>query len=282
MEDAFSFSERESEVARLLARALSNREIANQLGISERTVEFHLTNIYRKMGVSSRAEAIVKLRESAGPQSSNLGEFTVDGNGRNGNNRDGLIPPGPLPMPVENHPHRARSWINRLIFQMIAGVIIAVIVICWQAKPTSWEGYVRECEHPEESTVGQILERTSASNVRVHGQFGAAGVMPWPSQAGQVTFKSIYIPKTDKLYLNLRYSKYSSATIPIMIYLDDETTPRNSIVPIDQHSWDVFTWSGPVFLGEVDGGLHSIKFFTEGQQYGVADLDEFVLSIKSP
>jgi DNA-binding NarL/FixJ family response regulator len=50
---------RELEVLRLLARGLSNRQIAERLVISERTVQAHLTNIFAKMQVSSRMEAVL-------------------------------------------------------------------------------------------------------------------------------------------------------------------------------------------------------------------------------
>jgi len=42
---------------------------------------------------------------------------------------------------------------------------------------------------------------------------------------------------------------------------------------IDQGSWDQFTWTEPILLGNVVAGDHSIIFSTDGQQYGVADLD---------
>jgi DNA-binding NarL/FixJ family response regulator len=44
-------------VLRLLARGLSNREIADQLVISEHTVSRHLQNIFGKLGVGTRAAA---------------------------------------------------------------------------------------------------------------------------------------------------------------------------------------------------------------------------------
>jgi DNA-binding NarL/FixJ family response regulator len=54
---AATLSEREGVVLEALARGLSNREIGHQLWISEQTVKFHLRNLYRKLGVSSRTEA---------------------------------------------------------------------------------------------------------------------------------------------------------------------------------------------------------------------------------
>jgi DNA-binding NarL/FixJ family response regulator len=50
---------RELEVLRLLAGAASNREIAETLTISPRTVETHLANIYGKLGVRGRTEAML-------------------------------------------------------------------------------------------------------------------------------------------------------------------------------------------------------------------------------
>ena len=52
-------SNRESEVAELVTQGLSNKEVANQLFVTEKTVKFHLTNIYKKMNVKSRAQLIV-------------------------------------------------------------------------------------------------------------------------------------------------------------------------------------------------------------------------------
>jgi DNA-binding CsgD family transcriptional regulator len=48
---------RESEILRLIARGGTNREISNDLTLSERTVARHITNIYDKLGLRSKAEA---------------------------------------------------------------------------------------------------------------------------------------------------------------------------------------------------------------------------------
>jgi DNA-binding NarL/FixJ family response regulator len=48
---------RELEILRLAAEGASNPELARRLWITEQTVKFHLTNVFRKLGVSSRTEA---------------------------------------------------------------------------------------------------------------------------------------------------------------------------------------------------------------------------------
>jgi DNA-binding NarL/FixJ family response regulator len=50
-------SAREAEVIRLIAAGDSNRQIATALVISERTVERHVSNIFAKLGITSRAAA---------------------------------------------------------------------------------------------------------------------------------------------------------------------------------------------------------------------------------
>lgn len=52
-------TEREQEVIRALSKGLSNQELAEELTLSPKTVHNHLYNIYSKIDVSSRSEAIV-------------------------------------------------------------------------------------------------------------------------------------------------------------------------------------------------------------------------------
>ena len=62
-------TKREKEVFDLLIQNNSTQDIANKLGISEKTVRNHISNVMQKLGVKVRASAIVELLK--------LGEITV-------------------------------------------------------------------------------------------------------------------------------------------------------------------------------------------------------------
>ena len=62
-------TKREKEVFDLLIQNNSTQDIANKLGISEKTVRNHISNVMQKLGVKGRASAIVELLK--------LGEITV-------------------------------------------------------------------------------------------------------------------------------------------------------------------------------------------------------------
>lgn len=55
---AGTLSDRERQVLRLVARGRANKQIARDLGITERTVKFHMTSIFNKLGADNRAQAI--------------------------------------------------------------------------------------------------------------------------------------------------------------------------------------------------------------------------------
>src|SRR5205823_4710894 len=59
-------SKREMEVVRCLAEGLTNREIANRLGLSQHTIKNYLFRIYDKLGVSSRLELLFMTLTQAG------------------------------------------------------------------------------------------------------------------------------------------------------------------------------------------------------------------------
>jgi DNA-binding NarL/FixJ family response regulator len=53
-----SLTPREREVLQALARGLGNKQIAAQLGVSERTVKFHVSSLFEKLGAGNRTEAV--------------------------------------------------------------------------------------------------------------------------------------------------------------------------------------------------------------------------------
>jgi DNA-binding CsgD family transcriptional regulator len=61
---------RELEIARMVASRKSNREIGDSLDISARTVSTHLSNIFAKLGVTSRGELTDFVRENLSEQDS--------------------------------------------------------------------------------------------------------------------------------------------------------------------------------------------------------------------
>ncbi|WUT94205.1 helix-turn-helix transcriptional regulator [Streptomyces sp. NBC_00667] len=60
---AEALSDREREVLGLLAQMMSTQEIAAELFLSVNTVKTHLKNIYRKLAVTRRGEAVRRARE---------------------------------------------------------------------------------------------------------------------------------------------------------------------------------------------------------------------------
>lgn len=115
------FTEREREVIALLLEGKGNKQIALALKIANRTVEFHLGNIYAKLGIRSRTEAILMLsgshlwepasRESEG----DLRKATVAEDGVPVENVEDTIP--------------RRSGMKNLFYVLISAVLVTVIVL---------------------------------------------------------------------------------------------------------------------------------------------------------
>jgi DNA-binding NarL/FixJ family response regulator len=60
---AEQLSDRERQVLRLASKGLANKQIGRTLGIAERTVKVHLSNIYRRIGVTDRTSAALWARD---------------------------------------------------------------------------------------------------------------------------------------------------------------------------------------------------------------------------
>ncbi|HAH36571.1 MAG TPA: DNA-binding response regulator, partial [Algoriphagus sp.] len=61
--DKYRLSRREIEIIKLIKEGLTNKDIAEELGLSQSTVETHRKNIHNKLGVSSRVELVNKAHE---------------------------------------------------------------------------------------------------------------------------------------------------------------------------------------------------------------------------
>jgi DNA-binding NarL/FixJ family response regulator len=64
-------TEREQEIARLVAEGGTNREIAKVLFLSPKTVERHVSNVFKKVGVRNRTELASRLRDLPGEHAGN-------------------------------------------------------------------------------------------------------------------------------------------------------------------------------------------------------------------
>jgi DNA-binding NarL/FixJ family response regulator len=74
----FSLTQRENDILALLAEGRSNREIAQHLYLSEKTVKAHLAAIFRKLGVTNRTQAaMAAVHMGVGPN-------PLNGNGQTG------------------------------------------------------------------------------------------------------------------------------------------------------------------------------------------------------
>jgi two-component system, NarL family, response regulator DegU len=62
-------TQRETQIIGLIADGLSNKQIGQDLGITERTVKYHISNILRKLGLFSRTEAAVAYLKNSLPTS---------------------------------------------------------------------------------------------------------------------------------------------------------------------------------------------------------------------
>jgi DNA-binding CsgD family transcriptional regulator len=121
-----AFTPREVEVIAQLLEGKANKQIANALGISNRAVEFHLSSIYQKLGVGSRAEAIIRLkdaplRETAGEEAmAPIREPAVEIG----------FPPvqnGDHPTPNQRQEMTSKKWIAGIV--VIGGILVAVLLL---------------------------------------------------------------------------------------------------------------------------------------------------------
>ena len=124
------FGKREEDVVRLLMQGKSNNQIAYELGISVRTVEYHLGKVYAKLNVLSRSEAIILLSKidmwkTATLKGSPQGESPVEKIDEGANIHDDLISQRRIAM---KNISRSR-YFNRTWIVITIGLSVIIIVV---------------------------------------------------------------------------------------------------------------------------------------------------------
>lgn len=79
----YRLSKREVEVVERISTGTTNKEAADQLFVSEKTIKFHLTNIYKKMKCKSRSQLIVACFDYREQKTDKGASSDVDGSGTN-------------------------------------------------------------------------------------------------------------------------------------------------------------------------------------------------------
>ena len=178
------FSKREEAVIGLLIEGKSNKMIAAALGISSSTVEYHLTRIYSKLGVSSRSEAFIRLSQlGKSPGFSGGDETAKDMSARNGdsgespvvtignhaNNKPRLISPTESIPTMTAKTKRLSGKYRRPIIAGIITVGIAVALLFLLPLMTSLRVEVKQGFYLPTTLAGHTLARMSDGRVLIVG-----------------------------------------------------------------------------------------------------------------
>jgi len=125
-------SKRERDVVELLLQGKSNKQIAIALDIAETTVEFHLRNVYAKLQVSSRAEAILKLGKSTSLMPENPRQTIVENEGKIPHTSGKLISEKHEAVALKRSISNTGKDIamkNRLFSYFVAGLILGALFL---------------------------------------------------------------------------------------------------------------------------------------------------------
>jgi DNA-binding CsgD family transcriptional regulator len=171
--DDSQFSERENEVIELLLQGKSNKQIALSLGISASTVEYHLKNVYKKLQVNSRTEAVLRLGKSIGNDTSGeLGKSTVEINGEPADNGGKSISTRRIPM-------------NKMFYIVGGGLLTTtLVVILWLINMPAQNAEVMPMAQASETPITVTPTIISSSTLSLTEQLA---IEPTP-YVGSLTF----------------------------------------------------------------------------------------------
>ncbi|HSQ16658.1 MAG TPA: kelch repeat-containing protein [Anaerolineales bacterium] len=197
--NATRFGKREKEVVDLLMQGKSNNQIAYALGISVRTVEYHLGKVYAKLNVASRTETIIKLSktdlwESTTPKSNNLGESRIENAAGIGDDEVKTSSPSKAAMtttPRRNKPNPFWIAVTGLLTLLCLGLVLAGVWL--GARELLQSLATREAQSTSEAAqVDAPTSQTAAEQEAPAAQLTAA-----PIPTGAVVWPVIVSPGTD-------------------------------------------------------------------------------------
>lgn len=106
-------SKRQHQVLESMLQGRSNKQIAMELGVTENTIEFHLRNIYAKLHVHSRTEAMAKLGNSVGDSQAGL--------------RQSVVEPSPVGQDNGGISFQELNMKSRLFYYILAGILFGAM-----------------------------------------------------------------------------------------------------------------------------------------------------------
>lgn len=115
------FSKKEKEVIKYLLEGKTNKQIAQILGISVRTVEFHLGNIYARLNTRSRTETVVKLTEMG------LHKSTGKSTGRD--LRGSTVAEKDIPVNNGENQIKRRFTMKNLLIGITVGILSTLLIV---------------------------------------------------------------------------------------------------------------------------------------------------------
>lgn len=121
-------SEREMDVARLIATGATNAEIARKLVISPHTVKVHLRNIFLKLGVGTRTEATIVLVQHGWLEVPGA-VFSED--------EIAEPPPPPDPQPLLDQPGQVAGWQRIWLAATVAVLLFMLAFPLWQSQAST-------------------------------------------------------------------------------------------------------------------------------------------------